>query len=77
MSQSNADLFGHETVLSRREPAHADAVRRAFRALADGEPTREVMEILYHEFGDSCGLRPPVAELNLARKCETRSDSRG
>jgi hypothetical protein len=44
-------------------------IGRLYRAVADGEPRREIMQLIYDLFGDTCQLRPPVDELNLARQC--------
>lgn len=52
-------------------------VEQLYRSVADGEPQREIMQLIYDLFGESCQLRPPVAELKLARKCEVRSVARG
>gem|GEM_PF-6149626 len=52
-------------------------IARLYRAVADGEPQREIMQLIYDLFGQSLELRPPVGELNLARKCGVRSVSRG
>ncbi|AXV16472.1 hypothetical protein CYG48_12710 [Neorhizobium sp. SOG26] len=52
------------------------AVERLYRAVADGEPQREIMQMIYDLFGDRCQLRSPVAELNLARRCASGSDAR-
>lgn len=52
-------------------------IERLYRAVADREPQREIMQMIYDIFGDSCGLRPPVAELNLARKCAVGGSGRG
>lgn len=42
-------------------------IERLYRAVADGEPQREIMEMIYDLFGSGCDLRPPVSELRLAR----------
>lgn len=52
-------------------------IERLYRAVADGEPQREIMQLIFDLFGDACELRPPVTELNLARKCGARSAIRG
>lgn len=44
-------------------------IHRLYRAVADGEPRREIMQMIYDMFGDCCELRPPASELNLARTC--------
>lgn len=57
--------------------ANREDIECLYRAVADGEPQREIMQMIYDIFGRRCELRPPVAELNLARKCSVRSVSRG
>lgn len=52
-------------------------VERLYRAVADGEPQREIMQMIYDLFGDACQLRAPVAELKIARMCDVRSAARG
>jgi hypothetical protein len=65
----------------RLESAHIGQhqldVERLYRAVADGEPQREIMEMIYDLLGHSYQLRPPLDELKLARRCGTRSVSRG
>ncbi|WP_203427895.1 hypothetical protein [Rhizobium sp. BG4] len=48
-------------------------VERIYRAVADGEPTFEILQLLYDRFGVECNLRPPVAELRLAGRCSRSS----
>lgn len=57
--------------------ASREDIERLYRAVADGEPQREIMQMIYDIFGHRCELRPPVAELNLARRCNVRSAARG
>lgn len=45
------------------------AVERLYRAVADREPTLEILQLIYDLYGTKCGLRPPVAELRLATHC--------
>lgn len=52
-------------------------MEQLYRAVADGEPQREILQMLYDMFGVTCNLRPPVDELNLARRCQPFGDSRG
>jgi predicted 3-demethylubiquinone-9 3-methyltransferase (glyoxalase superfamily) len=59
------------------EEGNQPDVERLYRAVADNEPQREILQLIYDLFGRSCQLRPPVDELNLARKCGARSVSRG
>ena len=54
-------------------PAYRPDIEHLYRAVADGEPQREIMEMIYDLFGEACQLRPPIAELNLARQCAGRS----
>ena len=55
----------------------AVAIERLYRAVAEGEPQREILQLIYDQFGRDCDLRPPVAELNLARKCAGGGVARG
>lgn len=50
-------------------------IERIYRAVADGEPRFEILQLLYDRFGAECNLRPPVAEMRLAARC-TPSSSR-
>ncbi len=50
-------------------------IERIYRAVADGEPRFEILQLLYDRFGAECKLRPPVAEMRLAARC-TPSSSR-
>jgi hypothetical protein len=68
------DHFVTDFVLQEGESVD---VAKLYRAVADNEPQREIMQLIYDLFGRSCQLRPPVDELNLARKCGVRSVSRG
>jgi hypothetical protein len=53
-------------------------VEALYRAVADGEPRREILQMIYDMFGDAGYLRPPVAEMRLADHCRTeRSAARG
>jgi len=57
--------------------ASREDIERLYRSVADGEPRREIMQMIYDMYGYSHNLRPPVAELNLARRCEVRSAING
>ena len=59
-----------------RHPDQPD-VEALYRAVADGEPTFEILQMIYDMHGERCNLRPPVAELRLANSCGVRSVSRG
>jgi hypothetical protein len=63
------DLFGREVEAAEPLPSDADEIAKIYRAMADGEPIREVMEMFYGEFGRTHGLRSPVDELRLVRLC--------
>lgn len=52
-------------------------MEQLYRAVADGEPQREIMQMIYDMFGTTCNLRPPAHELQLARRCQPFGDSRG
>jgi cytochrome c-type biogenesis protein CcmH/NrfF len=49
----------------------AQEIERLYRAVADGEPQREILQLIYDLFGEHFDLRPPVAELRLASLCGT------
>lgn len=46
-------------------------VERLYRAVADGEPKLEIMQMIYEMFGASYGLAPPYTELRLAERLNT------
>lgn len=46
-------------------------IERLYRAVADREPTLEILQMIFDLHGARCGLRPPVAELRLADRCTT------
>ncbi len=53
-------------------------VEALYRAVADGEPRLELLQMIYDMFGESGYLRPPVAEMRLADRCDQkRSADRG
>lgn len=43
-------------------------VQRLYRAVADREPTVELLQMVFDMFGQRCDLRPPSAELRLASR---------
>jgi hypothetical protein len=46
-------------------------VEQLYRAVADGEPRIEILQLIYDLFGEGCQLRPPIAEMRLADRCGT------
>ncbi|MGY5812031.1 hypothetical protein ACXHXG_30565 [Rhizobium sp. LEGMi198b] len=53
-------------------------VERLYRAVADGEPRREVLQLIYDMFsGIHHQLRPPVDEMRLADRCQTGKRTHG
>ena len=52
-------------------------IERLYRAVADGEPRREVLQLIYDMFGSSCQLRPPVDEMRLADRCQPERRAHG
>lgn len=49
--------------------------QRLYRSIADGEATQELLQRFYDFLGEAADLRPPSAELNLARLCKSRQES--
>jgi cytochrome c-type biogenesis protein CcmH/NrfF len=52
-------------------------VERLYRSVADGEPRREILQIMYDLFGKSHQLRPPVDEIRLAERCQPGKHAHG
>ncbi len=50
------DHFVTDFVLQECESAD---VAKLYRAVADSEPQREIMQLIYDLFGRCCQLRPP------------------
>ncbi|EPE99505.1 hypothetical protein [Rhizobium grahamii] len=48
-------------------------IEHLYRAIADREPTLELLQIVHDLFGAECNLRPPAAELRLADRCKTKA----
>lgn len=46
---------------------------RLYRAVADREPTRELLELVYDMLGSQFKLRPPVDEIRLAERCARKA----
>jgi hypothetical protein len=60
-----------------RSPTTAE-IEQLYRAIADGEPRLEPLQMIYDMFGKSYGLRPPADEMRLADRCANqRSAARG
>ncbi|MNV36113.1 hypothetical protein D3C71_1275780 [compost metagenome] len=45
--------------------ASREDIERLYRAVADGEPQREIMQMIYDIFGHRCELRPPRSRVEL------------
>lgn len=48
-------------------------IEKLYRAIADREPTLELLQMVYDLYGNSHNLRPPVSELRLADTCKART----
>jgi hypothetical protein len=48
------------------------AIERLYRAVADGEPRLEILQLIYDIHGVEANLRPPVAELRFADRCNSK-----
>ena len=46
-------------------------IERLYRSIADGEPRRELLQMVYDLFGKTHGLRPPISEERLADRCRS------
>lgn len=44
-------------------------IEKLYRTIADGEPRREILQMMYDLFGKHYELRPPVDEMRLADRC--------
>lgn len=49
-----------------------DDVERLYRAIADREPTHELLQLVHDMFGFQCNLRPPADEMRLAQRCQAK-----
>jgi len=47
-------------------------VEKLYRAVADGEPRREILQMIFDMFGEAGDLRPPLAEMRLADQCNSK-----
>ena len=52
-------------------------IEKLYRAVADGEPRREIMQMMHDLFGRYYGLRPPVDEMRLADRCQPERRAHG
>lgn len=52
-------------------------VERLYRAVADGEPRREILQMIYDLLGENCELRPPLDEMRLADRCQQGNRAHG
>ena len=52
-------------------------VERLYRAIADREPTHELLQLVHDMFGVRCNLRPPADEMRLSRTCGTGARTYG
>jgi len=46
-------------------------IERLYRAVADGEPRREILQMIHDMFGKSCQRAPPLDEMRLADRCQS------
>ncbi len=51
-------------------------IERLYRAVADGEPRREILQMIYDLFGSDYHLRPPLDEMRLADRCSAAAQAR-
>jgi len=54
-----------------RNPASYEDIQKLYRAVADREPTMEILQMIHDIWGTPCNLRPPRDELRLADRCAT------
>jgi cytochrome c-type biogenesis protein CcmH/NrfF len=59
-----------------RDVSRLDIVK-LYRAVADGEPRREILQMMHDLFGRDFELRPPVDEMRLADRCQPGSRAHG
>ncbi|WP_368517459.1 hypothetical protein [Rhizobium sp.] len=52
-------------------------IEKLYRAVADGEPRREILQMMHDLFGRDCELRPPVDEMRLADRCQPERRAHG
>ncbi|RKD61687.1 hypothetical protein [Rhizobium sp. WW_1] len=52
-------------------------IENLYRAVADGEPRREVLQMMHDLFGRHYELRPPVDEMRLADRCQPGNHTHG
>ncbi|NLS02292.1 hypothetical protein HGP14_02770 [Rhizobium sp. P32RR-XVIII] len=50
-------------------------VQRLYRAVADGAPKVEILQMIYDMFGSRYELAPPSTELRIAQMCGTERAS--
>ncbi|MGG7580999.1 hypothetical protein [Rhizobium sp. Nf11,1] len=51
-----------------RSATHEE-IEKLYRAVADGEPRFEILQMMHDIWGPSCNLRPPRDEIRLADRC--------
>ena len=56
---------------------HPADIERLYRAVADGEPRREILQMIHDLFGKSHQLRPPLDEMRLAERCQPGKHDHG
>ncbi|NTJ63804.1 hypothetical protein G6M50_36735 [Agrobacterium rhizogenes] len=52
-------------------------IEKLYRAVADSEPRREILQMMYDLFGRDYELRPPVDEMRLADRCQPERRAHG
>lgn len=63
--------------MSFRADFERSEVERLYRAIADREPTHELLQLVHDMFGVRCGLRPPADEMRLSQTCNTGTRTYG
>lgn len=52
-------------------------LEKLYRAVADGEPRREILQMMHDLFGRDYDLRPPLDEMRLADRCQPGKRAHG
>ena len=52
-------------------------IEQLYRAVAEGEPRREILQMIYDLFSRSHQLRPPIDEMRLAERCHSERRAHG
>jgi hypothetical protein len=57
--------------MAKQYASTEEAVAHLYRRIADDAPCDELMEIVFDQWGDQYGLRPPILEVRVALACGT------